>query len=727
MRHGVATLSLVALLAGGCANAPKAVEPRPVAARRTVPPEAEANKQALELTPPPERPDTCDDGFRFAECAADPEAPGLRMGLLSSMFEATASHGVSAPYDDALDRFVVADIARGVRLVDTRTPGSPVVTELMQLRGHPTAVRVAGDRALVQESSTTDDYANELTWLSLSPTTVRAKLQTLAAGNVRAVYAVSGTAQGMVVVLVTEEVQRTGECVRRTSTTLRKIELRDDGIYELASLDLGKDVAAIWRSGDWLLVSGQAQQQRGSMLFVRIRNGRRELEARATHQHAPDAILGFDATKAELRVAGSRHVVNPDGPPYYLYGRAILATFAVRPTGEIEGTATCEYERSSKPKNDTAELVDPLFVERVSFVNDGALLTVYEEGDLTTNPVIVDGKACRRTKLPGGIVLAGSDDRLLAISSPAESLALELYYRDHAEPSAPYRTLHAQLSERQAPRGKRSYQGHSAYAPRDAYAQPAGKLPVLAIPYREHDAQGRLRAGDQLVFSTPAGGVLGPKLEGLLWLTNAAGRAVVQTATGLQIVQLREGEPARALDDLVLWPAYSSGIFVDSAPTPTMRGRVARLRAIGEPAMYDPHADAPMGQLEIVAGDVNVEYGPALATFPISANASLRSEGNLVIASSQAATRDGEVPSGACHITTIDAAAKPAPRKVGFHVTNEPCPWQPTLETAVQEREANSNRDVFRDEMVLDVTDEEALLLRYGSLRRSLRNVVRLD
>ncbi len=726
MRHAVATLSLVTLLAAGCAITPKPSERRLAAARPSAAPEADATKRPLELTAPLERPDTCDDGFRFAECSADPEAPDLRMGLLSSMFETTAPHGVAAPYDDALNRFVIADIARGVRLVDARKPRSPVVTELMPLRGHPTAVRVAGDRALVLESSTTDDYAHELTWLSLSPTTVRAKLQTLAAGNARAVYAVSGTAQGMVVALVTEDVERTGECVRRTSTTLRKIELRDDGIYELASLDLGKDVVAIWRSGDWLLVSGQARQQRGSMLFVRIRNGRRELEARPSGQHAPETILGFEATPAELRVAGSHHAVNPDGPPYYLYGRASLATFEVRPTGEVESVRTCEYERSSKPKSDTVDLVDPLFVERVSFVKDGALLTVHDRGDLT-EPVIVDGTTCRQTKLPGGIVLAGPDDRLLAISSSAESPALELHYRDPTEPSAPYRTLRAQLGERPALPGKRSFEGESVYAPHDARVQPAGKMPVLAIPYREHDAQGRLRSGDQLVFSTPAGGVLGPKLEGLLWLTNSVGRAVVQTATGLQIVQLRQGEPVQILDDLVLSPAYSSGVFVDSAPSPTQRRRVARLRAIAEPATYDPHADAPMGQLEIVAGDANVQFGAALATFPISANASLRSEGNLVIASSQAVTRDGEAPRAACHITTIDAAANPEPRKVRFRVTNEPCPWQPTLEPAVQEREANSNRDVSRDESVLDVTDEELLLLRYGSLRRAPRNLVRLD
>lgn len=727
MKRAVATLSLVTLLTAACANAPKPVEPRPAATRQSAPPEAEPTQRALELTRPPEQPGSCHDGYRFAECADDPEAPGLRTGLLSSAYETTASHGLAAPYDDALNRFVVADIARGVRLVDARKPGSPVVTELMWTRGHPTALRVAGARALVLESSPTDDYARELTWLSLSATTVRAKLQTLAAGNVRAVYAVSATAQSMVVVLVTEEILRSGECVRRTSTTLRKIELRDDGIYELASLDLGKDVAAIWRSGDWLLVNEQAPQQRGSMVFVRIRNGQGELEAKPSGQHAPERILGFAASAAELRVAGMHHTVNPDGPPYYMFGRAVLATFKVLATGAIEGVGTCEYERSSEPKNDSASLVDPLFVERVSFVNDGALFTVHEGDELTEHPKLVDGTTCRQTELPGGIVLAGPDDRLVAITSPAESATLELHYRDPARPGAPYRTLHAQLSERQAQPGKRRYLASSAFVPRDARVQPAGKLPVLAIPYREHDAQGGLRAGDQLVFSSPAGGVLGPKLEGLLWLTNAAGRAVVQTLSGLQIMQLREGEPAQIVDELVLWPAYSNAVFVDGSADPSKRPRVARLRAIAEPATSDMHAEAPMGQLEIVAGDANVELGPALAVFPVSANASLRSEGNLVIASSQSARRGRDVAGGTCHITIIDAAAKPSPRQVAFRVTKEPCPWRPTLDPAVQEREASNSREVFPDESVLDITDDERLLLRYGLLRRAPRNLVRLD
>ena len=111
-----------------------------------------------------------------------------------------------------------------------------------------------------------------------------------------------------------------------------------------------------------------------------------------------------------------------------------------------------------------------------------------------------------------------------------------------------------------------------------------------------------------------------------------------------------------------------------------MAHQFARLRSSARSPTYDPHADAPMAQLEIVAGREEPNFGPALASFPISGNAHLHSVGDLVVAIAQAVRHGDPESRGACQDAIIDAAAKPAPTKLAVLMDSELCTARDLIE-----------------------------------------------
>jgi hypothetical protein len=557
------------------------------------------------------------------------------------------SEGLGPSFDEPLgdDRFVLADQARGLRVLDASAPAGSQLSEGLMFVGELRELRAFGDRALLITQVGHEKHA--LHWVELKSADAVGRVNKAAPrllvrlelmGDLRGVYTQQLANGQQRAALVTDVYDASKGCQAPVGTVVRMLSFARDAPELSFEVALGKSVRSVSRSGELLFVQ--------SLEF-----GSLKPRARLVHLAALKASA---ALSAEFEVGDTVHALHA---AYDARSKRWIATLAyrtaeqtsvdqrrvdrqhVRRVAFVAGAAPepltdCVKRLTASAPESSTEVHEPPQLLQAVLLPEHALL-VFDAGmpDSALGSFI-DTRTCATTEhtLQGRHFVATPDAARLIGLSPTErpELNAALYVLPLLD--APVARVQAKLARPGVPatsvwRGSNSYQVMQARW----HARPSSD--VLSVPFTELDAQGVLHEGSLLLIAQrsrsaareAAALTLGGKLKGRLRMFDKAGLPVLRQEQGLA---LHGAEPVDA------WPRHVDAELL--APSdPDAACPLARLRWPSPRLQYDPLADTLLGQLEFVEGDRDMQLGAASATFPISGNARLDRVGSLLVATSQ--------------------------------------------------------------------------------------------
>lgn len=551
------------------------------------------------------------------------------------------------PWGQNRARFLIADRGRGVRML--RNTGleshGGFYSSGRSIAGAPLDLATVGDYALL--FVTREGGGHEL--MLFKPSHVFDTLSRLPqSGELRGAHVLHASQDGGTVAVIVDLYE--GEGCERRRTQLRVLEVGERGIAERQVLELGAGVQRVLRSGAWLAVhdaaGGDGAQSHGVRL-VDLTRGELTLSARRTTMSVVHAFYARQARKL-LLVHGERDA-------------AQLEILHAAASGTLSTARPCKLE------------VPPL---------DGAVplesstLLVLAAGEVGKRTVrVVDDRSCsaRELMLLGErFMLAPTGDALVGLSV-REGPALDVYAYQLAQLDREPAHARVELAK-PAPGDNDAFNRfwvesarfhqldarHITHWRKVVTRETIPARHLLAVPFQEHGAGGRLELGTQ-VFELD-----GPSLrhasryEGQLWFTHSNHAGVLSNRTGVRLANLLEPEAFKTkrhrpwqhtIDAELLEPVYG----------------LARLLYPSASSQYDPHTGALFASLEIVAADLEE---PVL--FDVSGNARLDTVGSLLIASSQEIAHSERKRPRPCRFEIFDATPKKV-RKLATHLDTVLC------------------------------------------------------
>ena len=572
-----------------------------------------------------------------------------------------------APWGDDQKRFVVADRARGVRVVDATDAQSPRIGASTALPERPLELRVIGDRALLIVAT---PHGHELWWLALSTSEAPAVIaRQTQVGELRGAHALPGlrARDKPARVALVVDFQPAGPCGREQQTFIRIVELTPDRMAVTRALDLGGNgqVQRVLRSGDWLAVHDHQHSERGELTSsVRFFDLSEEaipqsdpfIVKRNVHAfHADGRTLDIVSWDAELT-----------DPPHQasLRGHYAVDQLRVPRTGTAQPAHACTFDLQAQPPAQSWQMADLPRISGAVFLPDRTLVAFHTEGAVSSEVRVIDHRTCATqiTSLPGTrLMLTPTGDALVSIA-PEEGSALDVYVHDPARLGTPTATAHVALA-RPALRADSVHRSEHAFWVSSARWHTLGKQQLLSIPFQEYGTDGAFMQGGQTFEIEPVA-VRARDRRDWPWLLSPNGDTTYIHESGLRL-----GERG-ALD---LWTRHLDAQLLNDRRRPDVPRGIARIRYPGARPAYDPQTDALKAQLEVVAGDRDPQTGAAGASFEISAHAALYTVGSLLIATSQELVRWDNRPASPCHFEIFDVTKVATAKKVASLVESELC------------------------------------------------------
>lgn len=583
----------------------------------------------------------------------------------------------SSPWGPSLRRVVLADHARGVRVVLLNEAGREAhVTPSLPLPVQPLELRVFGDRALLT-TSTAEGY--ELHWLALHEDREPELLARLPQkGALRGAHALP-SGRGLALIA---DVDGEGMCAERASTKLRVLALHDDRIELQQELDFGAGVMRVLRSGSALLVQDQQPTPSGDLAYgVRLVELDAKVLAPTARRVSGSMPLAFHAQGSRIDLVSVSHSHAGRAPQATVTARFSIEQLKLT-RDQLQVAKVCAYESTAAPVNDY-QMAEPQRFTQAIFLRDRVLLALSD--GLTERVSVRDFRrsTCAMSDSPvqgARFMLTPKQDALIGLT-PAEGKTLDVYVHDLAKLSGPAANARDALDKPELradsvlPSTSHYYWVHSARW------HTVGKKLLLSVPFQEHGRGGRYRDGTQLFEIDRASVRARAPLDTRLWLTRADGTALGSYDGGLALETIAETEPSTPAAGVRrdLWTRHlDAQVLIHNRPDDVPRG-IARIRYPHPSGAYDPHTDALLAQLEFVPGDRDPQTGAPSAAFPISGNARLDAVDWTLIASSQEIARSENKPTRPCRFDVFDTSTLEGITKPVTLVSNELCSEQRAL------------------------------------------------
>lgn len=601
--------------------------------------------------------------------AVDPDPTSnsaLRYPMVGSLTGGLREVAV-APWGDDSKRFVVADRARGVRVVDATDADSPRIGPSTPLPERPLELRVVGDRALLIVATA---HGHELWWLALStsdaPAVVARQSQVGELRGVHALPALRDRAKPARIALVVD-FQPAGPCGREQETFIRIVELTPDRIAVTRLFDLGGngEVQRVLRSGDWLAVHDHHPSERGELTSsVRFFDLSEEAIPQSDRFIVKRNVEAFHAEGRTLNVVSWDAELTDPPHQASLRGHYAVNQLRVPRTGPAQPGHACTFDIQAQPPAQSWQMADLPRIAGALFLPDRTLVPFHIEGAVASDVRVIDHRTCATqiTSAPGTrFMLTPARDALVSIA-PEEGPALDVYVHDPERLGTPKATAHVALA-RPALRADSVHRSEHAFWASGARWHTLGKQQLLSIPFQEYGADGAFTQGGQ-TFEIEPGAVRARDRRDWPWLIGPNGETTYIHESGLQF-----GE-TKALD---LWTRHLDAQLLNDRRMPDVPRGVARIRYPSARPEYDPLADALSGQLELVAGDRDPQTGAASASFETSAHAALYTVGSLLIATYQELVRWDNKPASPCHFEIFDVTKVATAKQVASLVESELC------------------------------------------------------
>jgi hypothetical protein len=570
-----------------------------------------------------------------------PSAEHTTLTLYRRTARDRAARVLLAPWGDpAALSFVVADEARGLRLVHAAEPAHARVSAGVPLPGGLAHLQVVGEHALLVFPR---GMQHELWWFELSAQ---------AGPRLLSVHTATGDFRGAYVTRAAEEPARLHALVdhyderARRGTLLRVFELAERALIVRHELELGASVSRVERAGDVLFVSD------GSPVNV-VHEGDpvslRQLEIGLGEAppilHAPRSVgRGIHAARAD---DAGVHVIwsKQEG----LANAGVLETFHVErwPWGARHAlgpphdcvTSTFTVRRSP------LHLLVPPALSDVQFFPGRTILT------LGVEPVrALAADTCALSEYPleeGRSLAARGGARWLRVSADDRGVRVSLF--DSARLTTPLA-----VSGDALPAPGRADVEERYYQTADAKLFERTSTSLLTLPLTSDGEPTSGRGATQLFELTDDRITRAGRLEGDLWLAPSAAPATLLTQDGLAFVSLADPRAAQRLGSVELWPTFERAL--------TLPGGIARVRALR--AVFAPRDENMQGRLELVPRGSDPQTGPVSASFALPVEAQLRRVGPLLVSIGRKAEEGGDEPAVYCRIEVFDTRELGAARRV---------------------------------------------------------------
>jgi hypothetical protein len=613
----------------------------------------------------------CSPSWPSVEVVADPTSTTEQHVPRSAPFSAGLDAIFDAPLGDG--RFVVADGARGLRVVDADAAPGAQVSSAFELPGWLLDVRAFGDRVLVVTNAQKEYVVR---WLAVergsAPRLVSEHVQS---GYARGVYTQRSARGGLRVVVIADAPDAT--CEQPATTLARVLELRDAPLGALVpafEAAIAKPALRVLRSGDWLMVQTSPANEGDTPIHARFF----DLDARGVGDALSEPIAmglqvhGFAAPADAPRSAPIDIAFRSS-----VFGELERRTdthhvqrIRVGARGAVDTLAQCEQISHGTP-SEGGGIYSPPLIAQTLFFDSRALLISNDHSvsnSTRSHGLLVELESCaiRSQELTGQHFFVSPDRALLAGVAPYETsfLHTSTYALPGLEPLYAFRVELAQSAVRELPLP--AYD--NAFVPRHSVFSAAREL---SVPFSELDENGVFHDGTQPVVIHEKGQLeLGPRLDGRLRARLEDGTLVQRTEHGL-LFGAKDGAAARFID---LWPRYTEAELLEPR-APGMGCALARVRWPAPELRVDARGELLTAQLEFVAAKAHPQESTPTATFPISGRARLDHVGRILIATAQDLVHDiaGKSWRQPCRIEIFDARAVDDVQRVASIKSDDLC------------------------------------------------------